>query len=96
MNNLKELLSLCKCQVSVTVNDHRNDYHNAKQYLDEIEFCYGEPIGIEPDVLKKMIKLDTVVCVRAYNETAIGFYESYHYDMDTAIKEVLKSVKGDT
>lgn len=90
---MAELLSLCKCGVHVTVNQHRDYYETAAQALQAIDDS-GEQVDIEPGVRAEMIKLDTIVHVQAYPDTPIGSYSVYHYDLDEAMQAVLAAVKA--
>jgi len=95
MNNLKELLSLCKNSVSIRVNEHRDYYETVEQSLKDLYDFGNENYKeeIPEDVLNKMIETDTIISVQAYPHTSIGFYRVHHYDLDKAIEEVLNSIK---
>lgn len=87
MEKLNELCSICDCSVSVDVNPHRDYYDSVESYLeDHIE-------EVEADVYEKMVETNTIIWVQAYPNTPTGFYKSYHYDLETAISEVLEAVK---
>lgn len=88
MDKLKELIKRCKCGVFVTVNEHRGYYRTAEEQLEEIMSLECPP-EIERDVWDKMIELDTIINVHFYPDTPIGFYEVYHYDLDSALDEAL-------
>lgn len=87
MDNLKELMNLCKHSVSVEINNHRNYYESVEESLAG---CSNYP---QPEVLAEMIKTDTIIQVQAYPDNAIGFYCIYHYDLGTAINMVIKAIK---
>lgn len=89
-DNFTELLSLCKCSVSLTVNGHRDFYETVEQhFLDNEE----ELEEIESEVYEKMKELNTIVCVQAYPDTPIGFFVVYHYDINEAVKMVIEAIK---
>lgn len=93
MDKLKELLSRCKCSVSLAVNDHRDYYQTAEESLGELA-CRECPPHISDEVRQKMIELDTVVHVQFYPDTPIGSYSIYHYDLDMALDEALGCFSG--
>ena len=85
MREFKEILSIAKCSVSLTINNHRDYYESVSQHLQE------ETIDI--NILNKMIELDTIVHLQFYPNTPIGSYSVYHYDLETAIKLALEILK---
>ena len=85
---LEELADLCKAEVHVSMNPHTATYETIQDYLEVQEE------EIEPEILAEMIKRNRMVWVQAYPTTPIGFYVVYHYDIETAIQEVLEAVKG--
>ncbi len=90
MNNFKELVSLCKASVSISVNEHKDTYQKLEHYLFEITKPEDD---IPKEVLDEMLKRDTIVEVRAYPDSPVGFIQVYHYDIDAAIDSVLKLIK---
>ncbi|CAB4128085.1 hypothetical protein UFOVP104_15 [uncultured Caudovirales phage] len=90
MEKFKELVSLCKASIQISVNDHKDYYESVEQHINE-----EEREDIEKDVFDEMVKKDTVVRVQAYPQTPIGFFLVYHYDIDIAIEKVLEAVKED-
>ena len=95
MDKLKELLSLCKCQVSIEVNEHRNCYQSVEDWFDEIWDSEETKKEIDTEVFNKMKQLNTIITIQAYNKTPVGFFIIYHYDIDMAIEEMLKTLKED-
>jgi hypothetical protein len=89
MKKFKELVSLCKASVEITVNDHKNDYSTVENYISK-----ENREGIEDDVFDEMVKRDTVVEIRAYSHNPVGFYHIFHYDIDKAVEEALDCVKN--
>ncbi len=87
MDKFKELVSLCKCSIELSVNPHRDYYESVKDYMIGKE--------IEPDVLDEMIKRDTIVAVHAYPTTPIGSFVVYHYDIDMALDLIISYVKNE-
>ena len=92
MDKLKELMSKCKCGVFLSVNEHRDYYQTAEEYLAKKEE-FECPPEIEPDVKKVMIETDTIVELQFYPATPIGSYSIYHHDLDAALGEALACFK---
>lgn len=90
MSNLKRLIDLCKASVSVTINEHRNYYQTVEQYLEEADLE-----DVDPEVIKKMIELDTIVELQCYPRTPIGFHLIHHYDVDLAIDKAIAIIEED-
>lgn len=89
MEKFKELVSLCKASVEISINAHKDYYESVEQYLKEhIE-------DVEKEVFDEMVKRDVIVKIQAYPHTPIGFYIVYHYDIDKAIEIILEAVKND-
>lgn len=91
MEKFKELVSLCKASVEISVNEHKDNYQTVEQHIDED--YYRE--DIDKDVFEEMVKRDIVVKVQAYPRTPIGFFVVYHYDIDKAVDIALDAVKND-
>ncbi len=95
MNELQELIDLCKCSVCVTINQHRDYHQSAEAYLKERFDMQTEakPLPLaEPEVLRRMVELDTIIEIQFYPETPVGFYRVFHHDLDMAIDECLATI----
>ena len=90
MEKFKELVSLCKASVEISVNDHKDYYESVEQNINE-----KERENIKKDVFDEMVKRNTIVKVQAYPHTPIGCYVVYHYDIDMAVDITLDAVKND-
>lgn len=88
VDKLKELLSLCKCGVFLTVNEHRDYYFTAEEALDEAKGRECPP-EIDTAVRAQMIALNTIVTIQFYPDTPIGSYEIWHHDLDAALDQCL-------
>jgi len=86
MDELKELISLCRASVTISINEHRDSYESVEEYLQFIQID-------EKDVRSEMIKRDVMISVQCYINTPIGSIIFWHYDLDECIKEALKEVK---
>ena len=88
MEKFKELVSLCKGSVEMSVNDHKDCYESVEGYINE-----DEKGDIEKNVFDEMVKRNTVVRIQAYPHTPIGFFVVYHYDIDLAVEIALNAIK---
>jgi hypothetical protein len=90
MGDLDQLVSLCKCGVFVSVNEHRDYYESVSEFLE------GHDAGdIPTDVRLKMIERNAVVQVQFYPNTPIGSYVIFDYDLDRALKRALEILHTD-
>lgn len=88
MDKLKELLKRCAAGVHINVNDHRNVYQSAADWLEERK-GFECPPEIDDDVRAKIIETDTIIDIVFYPDTPIGSYNIVHYDLDAALDECL-------
>jgi len=88
MEKLKELIEKTDFSVTIFINDHRDYYETIEDNIKS-----GHLEGIDNDVLKKMIELDTCVNIQVYPLSANTFFNVYHYDIDKAIDWALKEIK---
>ena len=86
MEKLKKIMALCKCSVSVTINQHRDYYEPIEQYLIGTN-NYND---IDKKVLSEIVRLDELVEIQFYPDTPIGSYCVYHYDLESAIDKALE------
>ena len=95
MSQLAEIVALCKCEVSVTVNEHRNYYETVEQWLAKMDSldCTDD---VSAETRAEMIARGVVVQVRAYNNTPVGCYVVYHWDLDEALRQMLAAGKGES
>ena len=89
MDKLRQLLSLCKCGVYLSVNEHRDYYQSAEDRLGELYEQRESPPDIDHDIRKIMIESDTIIELQFYPETPIRFYTVWHYDLDVALTQAL-------
>ena len=84
-DKLEFIVSECKASVSVTINDHKDNYESIEDYISRYltkRECEEE---LPKEVLSKMIEMDRVVCVQFYPDTPIGFYVVFHHDIESAL-----------
>lgn len=85
MDKLEKLVSLCKGEVSITINEHRSTYDTILEFFDDPRAGRG----VSDELIAEMVKRDQVVCVQFYPHTPVGCHRLYHYDIETAIGAAL-------
>jgi hypothetical protein len=90
MEKFKELVSLCKGSIKISVNGNKDYYESIDEYINEKDIEY-----IDKDIFKEIIKRNIVVKIQVYPHTPIGFFLIYHYDIDEAVNIALQAVKND-
>ncbi len=89
MNKFQAILDRCKCGVFLTVNEHRDYYESASDFLvNRDEKLPSE----QPELFARMVELDTVICLQFYPDTPIGSYVIWHHDLDAALDEGLRAL----
>lgn len=91
MKRLLELISKCKGSVSIRCNAHRDGYQTIEAYLKDEEEMWGDKLPIKN--LDEIIKRDILIEIRLYPRTTFGLCIIYHYDLEKAIDEALKSLE---
>lgn len=86
MNKFQAILDRCKCGVFLTVNEHRDYYQAAGDFL----VGRDENLPAEqPELFARMVELDTVICLQFYPDTPVGCYVIWHHDLEVALNEGL-------
>ena len=88
MDKLELLMSRCHCGVYLHVNEHRDSYESAKDYLNQLE-CGECPPGIDASLRQEMIDKDTILDLQFYPDTPVGSYSVYGWDLDTMLDHAL-------
>lgn len=83
---LDEIAAICKCEVSVNINRHRNYYESVADYFEDRDS------DTTPDVMAEMIKRDTIIEVQVYPSTPVGFYYFAHWDLETALRDAFNAL----
>lgn len=87
-------MHLCKCSVSISVNSHRDYYQSVESYIKDQDVNNDglvDEIGI--DIYEKMVESNTVVNIHCYPNTPVGFFSIWHYDLEMAMDEMIKTLK---
>lgn len=89
---LTALIKRCKAEFSLEVNDHKTYYTQIFEALESLESCGFE---IDKETKAKIIENDSLVQIRAYINTPVGYIGSIHWDVEEAIKETyLEAVRA--
>ena len=89
---IEALRSLCKCEIAIMFNEHRNSYHDVSTWLDFLQVDEDEA---SPEVVREMIARDQVVNVQFYPDTPVGFLRVLHYDLEMALEKAVTAVEID-
>lgn len=91
-DKLAQLIALCKCSVTVQVNDHRDNYISVARWLEEHD-ANDLNDRIPGDVQAGMIASDTIVEIFCYPRTPVGQASIVHYSLDAALDAMLEAMK---
>lgn len=94
MDKLIELFNLCSASVTIIHDEHKDFYQTVEEFINDREKALGESLSIDADVRKFMVEKNHMITLHAYPDTPIGFYTVYHWDLLTAVEEMLTIVKG--
>jgi hypothetical protein len=98
LDKLQQLTARCRCAVEVTINAHRNDFGHhpdavARWFDDAWGWAEPECRPTMPDgALAQMAAAQTVVFIRFYPVTGVGFQHVLHSDLDAALDLALSLV----
>jgi hypothetical protein len=89
MSKLEELIEMCKCEVSVVVNEHTVYYEDLKEYLEtrDTELSDAE--------INEIVSHKRLVEVIVYPDTPVGNYCIYGYDIEMVAKELIDIILED-
>jgi hypothetical protein len=90
--SLEKLISLCKGGVYLNINEHKDEYLSAEDWMnnDNASFANNHP---DLAIYREMINKDTIICLQAYPNTPIGSYTVYHYDLASAISLMINIIR---
>jgi hypothetical protein len=90
IDKLKKLLQSCKCGIYITINQHRDYYQSAEEYLKEkIKNTLIDKSEIKDSIYKTMIEKNTIIELQFYPNTPISFYRILHFDLNEILNEAL-------
>lgn len=86
MKKLNECLKMCKCSFCIDVNNHKDDYQTVQEWYEQaLENEFIDNKDVDKEMIKEMIKNNTVVKIQFYPDTPIGSYTIHHYNLQEAI-----------
>jgi len=91
MSKLGNLIDLCACSVTITVDSFK-DYHQTVSgwYREMLDTDWIKEGDISADILQGMIDSNTVIEIQFYPSTPVGFHVVHHYDIDKALDICIK------
>lgn len=90
MEKLLELMALCKCSLSIEVNEHRSFYESVSEHLTNGNRGLDVP---DPEIYNRMVDTDTVITIQVYPNTPIGCYVVRHYDLEMALDDMIRILR---
>lgn len=91
-DKLKKLMALCKASITLSINEHKNNYMSVASYLaDLMELNPGE---VSNNMVQAIIAADKIIELQFYPDTPVGFYNIIDCDLDSAIDRALECVWG--
>lgn len=87
-SKLDKLITLCKCEVSISINEHTIGYTTVEKHLKDHEEMF-ESLEISDELRKLMIEKNQLVRIIFYPDTPIGSYDVWHYDVELALDQCL-------
>ncbi len=88
MDKLKQIMRLCKCSVSINIDEHKDYYETVEEYVIQ-----QKREEIPQEIWDKMVENNTCIEIHAYPNTPISFHSVYHYDLDAALDNMIKLIK---
>lgn len=94
MNKLQQIIDKCKCGIYLEINKNRDYYQTVEEEIKEIQNMISID-EIEPEMIKKMIKHNSLISLQFYPNSPVGFCIIYHYDLESILDWALKILKED-
>ena len=88
------LVAQCKGEVTITFNEHRNNYQTVAQLVNA-PYYDDQFADVAPDVLAEMKALNAMVSVQCYPDSPVGFVVVMHHDLVTALDEMTVLIRED-
>lgn len=84
-----EWLSANSVHWQLAVNEHRLEQISVSEYIANNHHLFCD---VPQELQDQMVKLDTIVELRVYDETPIGFYTTYGVSVTEVIKTTRRRV----
>jgi hypothetical protein len=88
MKRFEELVSRCKCAVTLAAREHTVNYQTIAEYIDDI-LARGGADEIDEDTVKRAVAADVLYEVQFYDHTPVGFYRVYGATAEEAVERAL-------
>jgi len=87
MNKLAGIVELCKGEVSLTINEHKNMYETVQEHVDKLRVCGFDEEDLPPEVVHEMVRADRVVRLQVYPRSPVGFNVYFGTSIDGVIDQ---------
>jgi hypothetical protein len=92
-----DLVRRCKGSVYLTVNEHRSYYQSVEDWLKEQRLQRQDSLDeITPELLQRMIEIDTVYEVHFYPRNPVGFDLVFGTSLQEVLDKAEESLNADT
>jgi len=94
MERLKAICDKCKCGVNLFHNTYKTYYEDVETHLDRMIERENITIGEDfpQELYDKIIETDSFYELHCYQDTPIGFYSFYHYDLDILLDDAYHQI----
>jgi hypothetical protein len=89
--SIDDIVAICKCSVSLYVNEHRDYYWTFQEGLEDAELNHGA----SSDVIQEMQATGYIVSLQAYPNTPIGFERVYGGSVQGVIDRMYALLTGE-
>lgn len=88
--NFEKLISLCRCSVQISVNEHKDYNDSVLTYLRGYGKNVNKSKEIDKRVIQEMIRKNRIVKLKFYPLAGSSFILLFHYDLKLIIEQGLK------
>lgn len=89
MEKLIKIMSLCKCSISLVINNHRDTHSSVSECIEDLMSLGLTTEDLPDDIVSEMIRLDTIIDLQFYPNNSVGFFVLFHYDLDLILDRAL-------
>lgn len=91
VNNIDKLINMCKGEVYISINEHRNCYESVEEFLKT--YLNFDSDDICAEVVAECIRKDTLVQIMAFPDTPVASYKLCHYNVHDAIEQMITIIE---
>lgn len=88
MEKLLELIGLCKCSVTIWCNEYKDMYSDIHQGIADVDD------ELSDEIEAGMVETGNIYHIICFPLTPIGSFDIWHYDLEKAVDEAIKEIKG--